>query len=113
MGDASKFSLLTLKKHGYATYRDNNKEKILGIGKVGKTPSTSIENVLLVDGLKHNLLSISQLCDKRNRVTFDSNCCIIEGINDKQVKFIEHKVDNIYMISLDDISSYDVQCLMS
>ena len=27
-------------------------------------PSTSIENVLLIDDLKHNLLSIHQLCDK-------------------------------------------------
>ena len=89
MRDTSKFSDLTPKKHGHVTYGDNNKGKILRVGKVSKTPSTSIENILLVDGLKHNLLSISQLCDKGNRVTFDSNCCIIKGINDKQVKFIK------------------------
>ena len=40
------------------------KEKIISIGnfKVGK--SLLVENIALVDGLKHNLLSISQLCDK-------------------------------------------------
>ena len=69
--------------------------------------------MLLVDGLKHNLLSISQLCDKNNRVIFDSNCCIVEDKNDKQVKFVGHRVDNIYMISLDEISSNDAKCLVS
>ena len=112
-GDASKFSHLTPKKHGHVTYGDNNKGKILGAGKVGKTLSTSIENILLVEGLKYNLLSISQLCDKGNRVIFYSICCFIEDTSDKQVKFITHRVDNIYMINLDDISSNNVQCLMS
>lgn len=82
-GDASKFSHLTPKKHGHVTYGDYNKGKILKVGKVGKTPSTFIENVLFVDSVKHNLLSISQLCDKHNRVIFYSNYCIIEGISDK------------------------------
>ena len=113
MGDETKFSLFTPKEHGHVTFGDNNKGKILGFGKVGKTPSTSIDNVLLVDGLKHNLLSIRQLCDKGNKVIFDANCCIVEGIDDKQVKFVGHRVDNIYMISLDDISSSDAKCLMS
>ena len=33
--------------------------------------SLLIENVVLVEGLKHNLLSISQLCDKGVKVIFD------------------------------------------
>ena len=35
---------------------------IVGIGKIGESLSNSIEDVCLVDGLKHNLLSVSQLC---------------------------------------------------
>ena len=35
--------------------------------------STSIENVLLIDGLKHSILSIYQLCDKGLLVSFDSD----------------------------------------
>ena len=42
----------------------NANGKITGIGQVGKKNSTHIEDVLLVDSLKHNLISISQLCDK-------------------------------------------------
>ena len=94
------------------TYGDNNKGKILGVGKVGMTPSTSIDNVLYVQGLKHSLLSISELCDKENEITFDSNACIIEGKEDNVIKFIGHRVNYIDMINLDDISS-NVQCLIT
>ena len=41
---------------------------IIGTGKIGESLSNSIEDVYLVDGLKHNLLSVSQLCDKDNLV---------------------------------------------
>ena len=44
---------------GYVTFRDTNKGKIVGIGNVVKEPSPIIENILLVDELKYNLLSIS------------------------------------------------------
>ena len=109
-GDKSKFSSLTLNENGYVTYGNSNKGKI--VGKVGKTPSTSIDNVLYVQGLKHSLLSISQLCDKEYKITFDSNDCIIEGKEDNVIKFIGHRDNNIYMINLDDISS-NVQCLIT
>ena len=33
-----------------------------------------IKDVLFVDGLKHNLLSISQLCDKGYKITFEPHC---------------------------------------
>ena len=49
-----------------------------GVGKIGTNSSTSIENVLLVEGLKHSLLSVSKLCDKGYLVSFDSQKCVIE-----------------------------------
>ena len=64
MRDASKFTHISPKNSGHVTYGDNNKGRILGVKKIGTNSSTSIENVLLVDGLKHSLLSVSQLCDK-------------------------------------------------
>jgi len=82
-GDASKFTHISPKNNGHVTYGDNNKGKILGVGKIGTNPSTSIENVLLVDGLKHSLLSVSQLCDKGFLVSFDSHNCFIENKHDK------------------------------
>ena len=64
-GDETQFSSLKPKDQGSVTFGDNGKGKIIGIGSIGKNSSTSIENILLVKELKHNLLSISQLCDKR------------------------------------------------
>jgi len=75
MGDASKFIHISSKNSKHVTYGDNNKGKILGVGKIGLNPSTSIENVLLVDGLKHSLLSVCQLCDISFLILFDSHNC--------------------------------------
>ena len=58
-GDESKFSFLTKKKWGYVTFGDTTKGKIIGQDNIGNDTYFFIENVLLVDSLKHNLLSIS------------------------------------------------------
>nr|KYP42895.1 hypothetical protein KK1_035674 [Cajanus cajan] len=87
-GDASKFIDLTPKKNGQVTYGDNNEGKILGIERMGTDFSTSIKYVLLVDGLKHSLLSVSQLCDKGFSISFDSQKCLIEHRNDKMLSRI-------------------------
>ena len=46
-------------KNGDVTFGDNSKGQIEGISKIGNKSFIFIENVLLVNGLKHNLLSIS------------------------------------------------------
>ena len=66
--DKSKFAFLTKRKGGYVTFGDNAKGIIIGQGNIGNGTSSLIESVLLVDGLKHNLLSISKLCDKGFKV---------------------------------------------
>ena len=80
-GDASNFTHISPKKSGHVTYGDHNKGRILGVGKIGTNSSNSIENVLLVEGLKHSLLKLKfekdKLCDacqkgKQTRVSFKS-----------------------------------------
>ena len=44
--------------------------EIQGIGKVGSMDTHAIENVYYLNGLQHNLLSISQIWDKGNNVLF-------------------------------------------
>jgi len=60
---------------GTVTFGDDSKGKIIGIGNIKIDSSPLIENVVLVDGLKHNLLSINQLCDKSFKVVFDDLTC--------------------------------------
>jgi len=69
--DASKIFKLVLKFKEYVTYGDNNKGKVLGRGDIGDNSSIIIQNVLYVEGLKHNLLSISLLCDKGEKDLLD------------------------------------------
>ena len=57
-GDKDQFVTLETKE-GVVTFGDNGKGHIVGIGKIQITPLTILENVLLVKGLKHNLISIS------------------------------------------------------
>ena len=61
---------LKAKEGGFVIYGDNNKGRILGVGNIGNSLTISKENVLYVEGLKHNLLSISQLCDKGFKIVF-------------------------------------------
>ena len=70
-------SFTKIKNGGDASFGDNSKGNILGIGNVGKVSSTLIENVCVVGNLKHNLISISQLCDKGYKVVFDKFRCVI------------------------------------
>ena len=75
-GDSSSLSNLIKKKDGgNITFGDNAKGRIIGVGNIGNDISTLIEDVFLVDSLKHNLLSVSQLCDKGYRVIFNASNC--------------------------------------
>ena len=109
-GNSSKFVNLSKKDGGLVTFGDNKKGKIIGKGTIGNDSCTLIENVLLVDGLKHDLLSISQLCDKGFRVVFDKNNCIIENASDRKVLFVGNRDDNVYTIDLNDCPTND-KCL--
>ena len=59
--DASLFVDLEKYDQGKVTFGDKNNSKIIGLVKVCKNPSNSIKDVYLVDVLKFNHLSISQL----------------------------------------------------
>ena len=62
-GGASLFNSIIWEEKGYVKFGDDGRGKIIATGTIGM-PNSLIENVYLVQGLKHNLLSISQLCDK-------------------------------------------------
>ena len=55
--------------------------------------------VLLIDNMKHNLLSVSQMCDQGHVFTFTSKDCKIqkEGLG-KLVAIASRTPNNIYML---------------
>jgi hypothetical protein len=63
-GDKKWFSSLTPLLHKeYVTFGDDKKGKVLGTGVVMVNDHFTLNNVALVDRLRYNLLSVSQLMD--------------------------------------------------
>ena len=95
--DKAMFSSISPKDGGYVTFGDNAKGKIVGEGKVSKSSNPTIDDVLLVNGLKHNLLSISQFCDKNCKVVFEPSRCVVYDDNECAL-FVGTRNNNIYVV---------------
>ena len=63
-----------------------------------------------MDGLKHNLLSISQLCDKGFKVIFEASHCIIKYIQNDKTIFMGHRCDTVYAINISKYDGHDRCC---
>ena len=62
-GDRSLFKVFESKKGGNVTFGDGRKSQIKGNGIISLPGLPDIANVLYIEGLRVNLLSISQICD--------------------------------------------------
>jgi hypothetical protein len=81
----------------YVTFGDGAKGRIRGIGKLVRTGSPSLDDVLLVEGLTENLISISQLCDQGLEVRFSKEECLVIAENQETVMRGARSKDNCYM----------------
>jgi hypothetical protein len=72
-GDRDRFLTLRKERYGSVSFRNDDSTKIIGKGTVRiGNKNTKEKNVLLVEYMKYNLLSVSQMCDQGHKVTFDS-----------------------------------------
>ena len=94
-GDKDQFVTLKIKEEGVIIFGDNSKGYIIRIDKMKITPSIFIENILYVRGLRHNLISISQLCDIGYKVSFESLLFIMTNPIDNCIIFIDNRQVNI------------------
>ncbi|WJX18836.1 hypothetical protein P8452_08595 [Trifolium repens] len=111
-GDKHMFQTLTLKEGGTVGFGGNQKGKITGTGTVGNS-SLSIKDVWLVDGLKHNLLSISQFCDSGFVVKFNKDACTVIRESDESVVCRGLRKGNVYKINLSELTEQKIVCLLS
>ncbi|KAL8088888.1 hypothetical protein AgCh_038594 [Apium graveolens] len=72
-----------------------------------------IEEVALVDGLKHNLLSTNQLCDKGNSVTFNSEACVVTNTKSNKVVLTGVRKGNVYLADFNSSNAESITCLLS
>ncbi|RDX73322.1 hypothetical protein CR513_47096, partial [Mucuna pruriens] len=111
-GERSMFQDLRTKIRGWVTFRGNLKDKIVGVGRISKHSFPSIDNVLFVEGLKHNLLSTSQLCDSGYNVSFNKGEYIVKDHNSLLI-FSAKRQNNLYKINLTNLINQNVTYLVS
>jgi hypothetical protein len=72
IGDKDMFLTLIKERDGSISFENDDSTKIIRKGtiRIGNK-STKPENFLLVEDMKHNLLSVSQICDQGHKITFD------------------------------------------
>ena len=96
IGDRSLFKVFESKKGGNVTFGDGNKSQIKGKGIISLLGLLDIENVLYVEGLRVNLLSISQICDQDFMVLFSKGKCLVMNESGKKLISGVCTLDNCY-----------------
>ena len=92
---------------GYVTFGGGIKGKITGKGTI-KTSKLDFENVYFVKELQFNLLSVSQMCDTKNKVLFTDTECIVLSPDFKipdesQILLKIPRKNNMYIVDLKNI----------
>ena len=99
--------------HEHVTYDDNSRGKVLGLGRITISKYLSISNVLFVESLSFNLISISQLCDLGLTCTFDKNGVVVTFDEDKSLVFTGFRHGNIYLVDFSSKQTSTMTCLFT
>ena len=94
------------------TFGDDSKGFTKGYGNL-RIDNVIIENISLVEGLKHNLLSISQFCDRGYDVTFRKEKCLISHRKDEKLALQGVRKGNLFVADLDSASKGELKCFYS
>jgi hypothetical protein len=92
------------------TFKDDKKGKVLGTGIIKVNDCFTLNDVALVDRLRYNLLSISQLCDADLSVLFHKSDLHILDSSDKRVCGIS-RIGNIFQANFSSAQS-SLRCLI-
>lgn len=77
---------------------DNAKGEVNGVLTIAFSSSCDLLKVYMVEGLKHSLFNISQLCDAGFQVTFNIISCIIKRPEKKHI-LIGDRVNKTYILN--------------
>ena len=88
-----------LEKEKNVSFGNDTLAVIKGKGFVFLKEKVKARNVMYVDGLKHNLLSVSQMCDQGNELVFQSNGCVVRELDtgETMIKGIRNP-NNLYIL---------------
>ncbi|TYK06527.1 gag-pol polyprotein [Cucumis melo var. makuwa] len=80
----------------HVTFGDGAKGKIIAKGNIDKDDLPRLNDVRYVDGLKANLINISQLCDQGYKVSFDDIGCVVMNKENQICMSGKRQADNCY-----------------
>ena len=101
IGNQSLFKVFESKKGSNVTFGDGSKSQIKGKGIISLPRLPDIANVLYVEGLRVNLLSISQIYDQDFMVLFLKGKCLVMDESGKKLISGVRTLDNCYGLVLD------------
>ena len=109
-GDRSLISNVVDKDDSYCTFGYDNKGFTKGYGCL-KENNVVIDNISIVNGLKHNLFSINLFRDKGYDVLFRKEKCLITNRKDEKLALKRVRKGNLFIDDLASTSSSEVNCL--
>ena len=115
-GDARMFnSINTNDNDGYnsITFGDNYKGKVKGLGNITISNDLSIFNVLLVESLNFNLLSVAQLCDLGFKCIFGVDDVEIISVDGYNLIFKGFIYENLYLVNFNASEAQLSICLLT
>jgi hypothetical protein len=98
---------------GYVTYGDSLRSKVLGLGKVFISQNVTMEDVMLVETLSYNLLSVDQLADMGFATFFDVGIVVLLWSKSLKVAFVGHVQNGLYVIEFSEKVTKAATCLMA
>jgi hypothetical protein len=93
------------------TFEDDKKGKVLGTGVIKVNDCFTFNDVALMDRLRYNLLSVSQLCDADLSVLFHKSDSHVLDSSRKRVCDIS-RIENIFQADFSSAQS-SLRCLIS
>jgi hypothetical protein len=95
------------------TFGDNSKDKVKGLGKIAISNDLSISNVLILESLSYNLLSIAQLCDLDLIYKFSPKNVVITSIKSDELIFKGFHYGNLYLVNFSSNDASLSTCLFT
>ena len=94
-------------------FGDNDKGKVKGLGKITISNDMSISNVLLVESLNFNLLSMAQLCDLGFKCIFGVDDVEIISVDGSNLIFKGFRYENLYLVDFNASEAILSTCLFT
>jgi hypothetical protein len=85
----------------------------LGLGKVVISQDVTVEDVMLVETLSYNLLSVAQLANMGFATFFDVGIVVLLWSKSLKVAFVGHVKNGLYVIDFSEKVTKAATCLMA